>query len=565
MRFLALVVVVVVVSTQNSHIHIVTKIKMASCSSSSPLCQYTCRTLARSCQNVFPLRRAAGGSATSSSSYLCCSSQHPLFSTLVTSRRFRVTSASILSNIKDLAGEDGEGTVEDYANKQTYATKRQLDAVSYAVKEKESLAEKAKKQLLERDELTSDEKKIRSLIEEAATLGGPAAAARMKEAIEKDKDKYVRSVDAFGDKTVRLQHTFAGMADNRIIYWYERVYWNWLRYFFTQELLIAKDRYGNKFTVTWQFNKTRGEQRKMYRRDSNKKHQPYGALSTDDRLWERWMRGHRADPPSVAEEEHYRSYKKEFFGAVVVEDEEVEDTLMRLMAHLNRAQTTFQELDEDQTYGDAHQAAKPLRQTDRSPGMEAEARSKQKGATWTMGFVRGDLFYNEEETQTMRQELGHVFRNKEWQELEYKRQVRRNKKQPPHGMPPHVAENGEDGDPSAPDGDPMVHYWERTDLGIPYDAAVPDLTTPILERLHLETDQLEDERLAYRKELGLTDLGDIREGRDPIVPGDPSQPDGGKLMQTTTGTGPFQPPPVSTRWKPQCWEEPWGTGSGYMC
>lgn len=551
-------------------------------------------------------------------------------SSLLVSRRFRVTNSSILTNIKDLVKDtehldrefsflDGNNKIhrdheadkglpkkpiEDLASKYTYAKKRQADAVAFAVKEKEMLAEKARKQLQEQDEEREDEEKIRALIEEAGRLGGPAAAERMREKIQENKAQYVKSVEAFGDRSVKLQHSFSGLADNRIIHWYERLYWNYLRYFFTQELLIGKDRFGNKFTVTWQFNKTRGEQRRMYRKDANKKHQPYGALSTDDRLWERWMRGHRADPPSVAEEEHYRSYKKAFFGAIVVEDEEVEDTLMRLMAHLNRAQSTFQELDEDQVYGDANRATKPLRQTDRSPGMEAEARQRQKGATWTMGFVRGDLFYNEEETQVMRQELGHLFRNKEWQELEYKRQVRRNKQQPPHGMPhtgsntkpnemyPSGAAGSTDAeeaerrrqqnpyedhepiDPNTPDGAPMNHYWERTDLGIPYDAAVPDLTTPALERLHIEADQLEDERLAWRKELGLTDLGDIREGRESVIPGDitaiqEQEKKGGResvnhWMKTATGEGPFQPPPVSTRWKPKCWEEPWGTGGGFL-
>lgn len=502
--------------------------------------------------------------------------------------------------------EENGAVVEDLASNYTYAKKRQADALAYAILEKEKLAEKAKRQLQKEDEEEEEERKKHALLEEAAQLGGPAAAERMREKLEADGPSYVKSVKAFGDRSVKLQHNFSGLADNRIIRWYENLYWNYLRYFFTQELLIGKDRFGNKFTVTWQFHKSRGEQRRMYRRDANKKHQPYGALSTDDRLWERWMRGHRAVPPSVAEEEHYRSYKKAFFGAIVVEDEEVEDTLMRLMAHLHRAQSTFQELDEDQVYGDANRATKPLRQTDRSPGMEAEARNRQRGATWTMGFVRGDLFYNEEETQVMRHELGHLFRNKEWQELEYKRQVRKNKHQPPHGMP-HVGANsdpykmddsssgknssggsGEGGrtgeeedepnmfapkepiDPNTPDGSPMTHYWERTDLGIPYDAAIPDLTTPALERLHIEADQLEDDRLAIRKELGLMDLGDIREGRDPVIPGDVKEminkapEEIHHWMKTTTGEGPFQPPPVSTRWKPKCWEEPWGTGGGFL-
>ncbi|EPY39745.1 hypothetical protein AGDE_04183 [Angomonas deanei] len=364
----------------------------------------------------------------------------------------------------------------------------------------------------------------------------------MRVKLDREKADYVRSIDTFGDKTVRLQHSFSGLGENRIIAWWEYLYWNYIRYFFTQELLIAKDRFGNKFTVTWQFIKGREEQRRMYRRDSNKKHQPYGALATDERLWERWMRGHRGDPPSVAEEEYNREYKKQFFGPMVLENEEVEDSLMRLMAHMNRAQQTFQELDDDQVYGDAHRSQKPLRDTERNPQSETEARAKKKGATWTLGFVRGDLFYNEEETQVMREELGHLFRNMEWQNLEYKRQVRMNKRQNPAGKPAEGTT-----DPNTPDGAPMTHYWERTDLGIPYHDAVPDLTTPELERLHIEADQLEDERLAIRKELGLTDLGDIREGRAPIDKGTKDV---------------LSPPPVSARWKPKVWEETWGTGGG---
>eukprot|EP00164_Ancoracysta_twista_P001412 GFYU01001838.1.p1 GENE.GFYU01001838.1~~GFYU01001838.1.p1 ORF type:complete len:152 (+),score=14.99 GFYU01001838.1:62-457(+) len=128
----------------------------------------------------------------------------------------------------------------------------------------------------------------------------------------------------------------------------------------------------------------------------------------------------------------------------------------------------------------------------------------------------------------------------EWQDLEYKRQVRKFKAQKPVGKP-------ETNDPKDGDGDPQRHQWERTDLGIPHYDAVPDLSTPEMERLRIENDQLEDERIAIRKELGLTDLGDIREGRDPI----------------DKGYAPFQPPPVSARWKPKCWEESWGTGGGH--
>ncbi|CCW61309.1 unnamed protein product [Phytomonas sp. EM1] len=429
---------------------------------------------------------------------------------------------------------------DDNTCKLVYMRRRQEDAIAFAAKEKELLAEKTKRQLKLEEEKEQEKAREEALIAEAAALGGPAAAEEMRKKIASDRSKYLRSVDAFGNKSVRLQHSFTGLADNRIIQWWEHLYWNYIRYFFTQELLIAKDRFGNKFTVTWQFIKGRQEQRRMYRKDSNKKHQPYGALATDDRLWERWMRSHRGDPPSVAEEEHLRYYKREFFGPMVLDDEEVEDSMMRLMAHMNRSQAMFQELDDNQDYGDAHRATRPLRETERKPGEEMKAKA-QKGATWTLGFVRGDLFYNEEETQVMRTELGHIFRNMEWQALEYKRQVRTNKRQHPRGKPAEGTT-----DPNAPDGEPVKHYWHRTDLDIPYHDAVPDLSTPELERLRVESDQLEDERLAIRKELGLTDLGDIREGRDPI------QQD----------HAPFEPPPVSKHWKPRCWDESWGTGAG---
>ncbi|PBJ69220.1 hypothetical protein TcG_08109 [Trypanosoma cruzi] len=452
-------------------------------------------------------------------------------------RRHRLTNASILSNMKSMADE-----TNDLTSKIVYAARRQQDAVAWAIKEKELLSEKAKRQLEEETRRQQEEEKIEAYLKEVAETSGSAAAEAARRKISRAKSPYIRSVDAFGEKSVKLQHSFSGLADNRIITWWEKLYWNYMRYIFTHERLIAKDRFGNKFTVTWQFQKGREEQRRMYRKDSNKKHLPYGSLATDDRLWERWMRGHRGDPPSVAEEEHSREYKKQYFGAMVLEEEEVEDALMRIMAHMNRSQQTFQELDDDQVYGDAHRATKPLRQAEHHPEKE-HATKAQSGATWTLGFVRGDLFYNEEEVEVMRTELGHVFRNMAWQELEYKRQVRMNKRQHPVRKPAEGTT-----DPNAPDGEPFIHYWERTDLGIPYHDAVPDLTTPELERLRVEVDQLEDERLAIRKELGLTDLGDIREGRDPIdKPG---------------AREPFQPPPLSSRWRPKCWEEAWGTGAG---
>lgn len=495
---------------------------------------------ARSTLGSGPIRRALAVTLSSPTPTPATStSPSPLY----VSVRHRVNNSSILSNIRQMADEDGAAsTLGDASNKLAYIRRRQQDAIAFAVKEKEYLSDKARRQLDKEEEQAKVEHQKAALIAEAGKLGGPEAEEKMRRTLAEAEARYVKSVDAFGDKTVRLQHSFSGLADNRIIQWWEHAYWNYVRYFFTHELLIAKDRFGNRFTVTWQFVKGREEQRRMYRLDANKKHQPYGSLATDERLWERWMRGHRGDPPSVAEEEHNRDYKRQFFGAMVLEDEEVEDALMRLLAHMNRSQATFQELDADQAYGDVHTATRPMRETERKPGQEIKAKG-QKGATWTLGFVRGDLFYNEEEVQVMRNELSHVFRNMEWQNLEYKRQVRMNKAQPPRGKP---AEGSTD--PNDPDGIPMHHYWQRTDMDIPYHDAVSDLTTPELERMRIESDQLEDERLALRKELGLTDLGDMREGRDPVV----------------KGHDPFGVPPTSTRWKPKCWEESWGTGGGMM-
>ncbi|RNE99310.1 hypothetical protein TraAM80_08295 [Trypanosoma rangeli] len=255
------------------------------------------------------------------------------------------------------------------------------------------LAEKAKRQLSEGTWQQQEKEKIEAYLKVATKSGDAASAARQQ--IAKVNSPYIRSVDAFGEKSVRLQHSLAGLADSRIIKWWDKLYWNYLRYGFTQERLIAKDRFGNKLTVTWKFQKGREEQRRMYREDANKKHLTYGSLATDGRLWERWMRGHRGDPPSIAEEEHARDYKKQYFGAMVLEEEEVEDALMHIMAHMNRSQQTFQELEDDQVYGGAHRPTEPLRQAEHHPEKEHAAKA-QAGATWTLGFVCGDLFYNNE-------------------------------------------------------------------------------------------------------------------------------------------------------------------------
>lgn len=431
-----------------------------------------------------------------------------------------LVNASILHNVSSMIDEKHDNTA-----KKVYAQRRQVDAKSWSVKEKEAAIKRTKEQLDAQDKVDAD-------IAAAAASGGTTE--------EKPKG-YVKSTAAFGDASVKLQHSFTGLADNRVILWWEDIYWNWLRWFFTGEYLIAKDRYGNKFAVSWLYAKSREERRLAYRKDSNKKHLPYGALPTDERQWERWLRGHRGDPPSVAEEEYLRSYKKQYLGPMVVGDEEVEDTMMRMIAHMHRSQSMMKELDDNQVYTDQDRVLQPLRQAEANPGQEHAAKEKAKGATWTMGFVQGNLFYNEEEAQAMRTEMGHVFRNMEWQELEYKRHIRSNKAQWPVRKPAEGTTSPHDGD-----GDPFLHTWERTDMAVPYHDGVSDLTTPELERLRIEADQLEDERLAIRKELGLTDLGDIREGRPPI-----------KQEQD-----PYQPPPVNARWKPKTWEEGWGTGGG---
>ncbi len=76
---------------------------------------------------------------------------------------------------------------------------------------------------------------------------------------------------------------------------------------------------------------------------------------------------------------------------------------------------------------------------------------------------------------------------------------------------------------------------------------VEQLTTPELQRLHIECDSLEEERHNLRKELGLTDIGDFRDGRAPIV----------------QDKDPYATNPLSKRWKPKVWDEAWGFGGGH--
>lgn len=354
--------------------------------------------------------------------------------------------------------------------------------------------------------------------------------------------EYPKSRDVFSERTVVLDRDYSGRAENRVITWWENIWWNYVKYLYTRDILVGKDRHGNYFTASWYFIRTRHEVRKCKRIDRKKRFQPYGALPTDCRLWEAWLRGWRNDPPTTEEEDAYRRRKKEKMGMHVVGDEEHENTIVRAMAHTRYATEYLQDLDDDQQYGS--NLLMPTDQRSKEGDVAGE-----HDATWTAAFVRGDMFYNEEEMQNMRQSVANVMRDKEWQELEMKRQTRI--KQPyPVKKPKGYASEGPI-DPNTPDGDPMLHRWDgagqfRTDGGVPMHQGIADLTTPELEKLRAECDALEDERVALRKELGLTNVSDWREGREPV----------------DKGYDPFQPPPTTKRFKPQVWEEPWGVATG---
>lgn len=359
---------------------------------------------------------------------------------------------------------------------------------------------------------------------------GSEAGADADRAAQSRKS-YTRSTLYFKDKTVKLQQSYAGHEDNRKIHWYERLHYDWFRYFFTGERIVGKDRQGNLFCVKWFFYRHRNEIRKCYRLDHDKRHQPYGAFPNDHKLWVAWMKGWRHDPPTPEEEEIHREDIRTFMGPHVVGEEEYEDAVVRSLAHTPNASSVLNEMDSDETFNKFLNHYNK-RDRDKDPHKE--------NATWTVGLCRGDLFYNEEETEMMRTSLGHIFRDREWQALEMKRQTRTRKQ-------PYTVRMPEDPtDPNSHQGEPPHHYYERTDQGVPFDTGVEQLTTPALEKVKAECDALEDERVRLRKELGLTDLGDFREGRAPVE----------------KGYAPFQPHPTSKRWKPKCWNESWGTGGG---
>ena len=342
--------------------------------------------------------------------------------------------------------------------------------------------------------------------------------------------KYKRSREAFAHKTVTLTKSYSGSSEATEVSTLERWYFA-LRFFFTREKFVGKDRFGNCFFARWYFYRTRHEERRCYRKDRDKRHQPYGALPTDSRLWEAWQRNFRHDPPTREEEEFFREKKRERMGPHVMEDETVEDAIVRSFAHTNAASPILQELDPDDSFN-KFLDSNHHRWKDQHPEI---------GGSWTVGFVRGDVFYNEEQTETMRETLQHMFRDREWQVLEMKRQSRLRRAKPPAGKPPDgVFDPKEAQDLTNPQQFSWLDY--RPDNAVSFDLGIPDITTPELEKLRYECDALEDERLALQKELGLTDLGDMRDGRAPI----------------DKGYDPFQPPPTSKRWKPKCWGEAWG-------
>lgn len=434
----------------------------------------------------------------------------------------------------------------DVRHRPTYAKKRQQDAIAFAIKEKEQLQKLA---LIKLNNEEYEQKKGERL--------------------------YQRSIERFPQyKKVDLSQS--GSGDNRIIQTWENVWYNWIRYYFTSEMLIAKDRYGNRFISKWNFYRARQEVRMCFRVDKSMKHMPYGHDYTDHQQWTRWLKSHRGEPPTVAEEEFRRESTKESAGPIVHEHESAEDAMARAMANVPEMGGLYDDKDfQIQDQDSYHRTVKPARVREQEkldpeeemadrvraggvlygsdpatgggtqnsssrPTNGVSSKGKNKG-TWHQVFVRPDLFYNEEEVDVLRSEVSHMFRSMEWQELEYKRQVRQAKAQKPFGMPEKTLETGdiEAGQKAAV---PLTMYWERLDKGIPYHDAVPDLSSPELERLRLEADQLDDQRLAIRLELGLTDLGDMREGRPPIDKGD----------------SPYMKP-ITARYKPRVWDESWGS------
>jgi hypothetical protein len=440
----------------------------------------------------------------------------------------RLKATHYSDTIKNFARE----TDPDYdpANRPTYMKQRQQDAIAFAIKEREFLQKQALLKL-------------------------------KNEQYEQQRGErpYQRSIERF-PQTGKSRMGHSGSAENRIIQTWENIWFNWIRRFFKHQYLIGKDRQGNRFFSEWSAMRPRHEIRMCIRLDKSLHHIPYGHDGDDCRHWYAWMRHHRGEPPTVAEEEFLRHSKKAYAGPVIHEHESFEDGIHRAIAQIPEMSGILDDRDfQTQDQDNMHRQVKPSRireQENPDPDDELGQRERELGqghsmaggrsgktkATWHQAFVRPDLFFNEEETEVMRFEIQNMFKQMEWQDLEYRRQVRRRNAQPPHGLNEAIFEHG-DINPQQ-DAEPMQMHWDRLDLGIPYHDAVPDLTSPELERLRLEAEQLEEQRHAIRCELGLTDLGDIREGRPPIDKGDE----------------PYRRP-VSKNYKPKVWDETWGQSS----
>ena len=413
-----------------------------------------------------------------------------------------LTTATVVNKVSELLTPD-----RDKENKKVWCKKRQADAMEWAEKESDSQLEKARDNTVREDEQQRERDRL---------------------------TKYKRSMKAFEGSQPKLTRSYVGSASNRVIGPWEDIYYNHIRYIWTGQWLIAKDRNGVRFFTRYNSLRPWNEDRLSFRPQKDRWHQPYGVFPNDHPLWSGWNRHHRAEPPSIKEEEYLRTFKKDYIGPHVIGNEEVEDAVVRQIVSYHRADM-LHEMNEKDEFGELIRKQRPQRSVENSP--DEEMANRKSGTTWNVAFVKGEVFYNEQDTQNMRTELGHMYRQMEWQDLEYKRQIQKRKQPWPINKP---KANGSPGEP-------MNESWERMDGGIPHHDAVPDLTTPELERLRIESDQLEDERLATRKELGLTDLGDIRDGRDPI----------------DKGYAPFQPRPSSETFAPKCWSESWGTGGGH--
>jgi len=159
---------------------------------------------------------------------------------------------------------------------------------------------------------------------------------------------FKRSIDAFLHKSKILTQKYSGDHAKQYIQPWEHLWYNTVRLPFTGQRLIGKDRWGNRFLTKYYRLKKRGEERLVQRIDSSLRHQPYGSLPIDDRLWEQWMRGFRGDPPTPEESENFRSQRTRHLGPRAMGEEESEDAIMRGLAHTFTGSAYMHELDPNQ-------------------------------------------------------------------------------------------------------------------------------------------------------------------------------------------------------------------------